>query len=119
MTCQHSKVYNPILTQNTNIPMREWICRDCGATGMDVADGEANEYEAVKAHFEHIKGRRWHIGTPPRVDGAAYWAELLCRGRAEYRHVIYSVFIKEFLDSDGKKRTKDIAGWCHAGKDKD
>ena len=53
--CNHEKVYNTQILLMSFPPMQQWICRKCGAEGVDAAvapENFVNEYAILKEKFK-------------------------------------------------------------------
>lgn len=52
-SCNHEKVYNTKEQYMTDPPMRDWICRKCGATGCDsIGTVPVDEYQYLIEKFK-------------------------------------------------------------------
>ena len=52
---QHKKVYNDKFVTMSDPPVRAWICKVCGTTGMDEYEEKYSDYEKTRDKFKYLK----------------------------------------------------------------
>lgn len=52
---QHKKVYNDKFVTMSDPPVRPWICKVCGTTGIDEYEEKYSDYEKTSDKFKYLK----------------------------------------------------------------
>lgn len=52
---QHKKVYNDKFVTMSDPPVRPWICKVCGTTGIDEHEEKYSDYEKISDKFKYLK----------------------------------------------------------------
>lgn len=52
---QHTKVYDNKFATMSDPPVRPWICKTCGTTGVDEYQEKYSEYEKTTEKFKYLK----------------------------------------------------------------
>lgn len=52
---QHKKVYNDKFVTMSDPPVRAWICKVCGTTGMDEYEEKYSDYKKTSDKFKYLK----------------------------------------------------------------